>query len=119
MHDMSRPNQKLSRDSCKERNLFLSQVERKLSHFEREYQNLKETIVLLELALWKKRMTEYAEEEGGNMDELNQLLGGLGLQEVGVEVEDGFRGQCRITSHSDIVIEHVLPYLVPVQRKYK
>jgi len=86
----------------------------KLGHYEREYQKLKENIVQLELALWKKRMTEDAEEEGvNNTEELVQLMGGLGLQ------EEGLREQCRIMSQSDIVILHVLPYLVPVQRKYE
>ena len=59
-------------------------------------------------------MTEDAEEEGvNNTEELVQLMGGLGLQ------EEGLREQCRIMSQSDIVILHVLPYLVPVQRKYE
>lgn len=116
MHDMSNPNRKLSYDSCRVRSLFISQIESKLGHYEREYHNLKETIAQLELVLWKKRVTEHAEEEGGIMDELNRSMGGLGLQEVAVE---GFREQCRITSQADIVVEHVLPYLVPVKRKYK
>ena len=108
---------KLELGSCRKRRCFLSQVDTALLRFEHEYQTLKETIVQLELALWKKRISEHAEEEGGNMEELNQMMGGLGLQDVAVE--EGFREQCRITSQSDVVIEHVLPYLVPVQRNYK
>jgi len=115
--DDSNPRFKLELGSCRKRRCFLSQVDTALLRFEHEYQTLKETIVQLELALWKKRISEHAEEEGGNMEELNQMMGGLGLQDVAVE--EGFREQCRITSQSDVVIEHVLPYLVPVQRKYK
>ena len=70
---------KLELGSCVKRGYFLSNVDSKLGHYEREF----------------------------------QLMGGLGLQ------EEGLCGQCRIMSQSDIVILHVLPYLVPVQRKYE
>jgi len=109
-HDQSDPRSKINLTQSMERSYFVPQIKTKLSQYEIEYAKVKESVVLLELALWKKRMSEYVLEqsEGSN---LNQSMGRLGLDE-----EESERQKCRISCGSDIVIEHVLPYLVPIQR---
>lgn len=109
-HDQSSPRSKMNLTQSMERSFFIQQIKAKLSQFEIDYAKVKESVVLLELALWKKRMSEYASDqnEGNN---LNQSMDRLGLDE-----EETSREKCRISCGSDIVIEHVLPYLVPIQR---
>ena len=53
---------------------------------------LKEAKVLLELALWKHKMRLLEEERAGELDA---------------------REHCRISCRSDVVIKHVMPYLLP------
>ena len=110
-HDDSNPRLKLLPGSAEKRRRFICSINTKLSQFENEYAKVKESIVLLELALWKKRMREYASEQNdGNI--LNQSMDRLGLDE-----EETSREKCRISCGSDIVIEHVLPYLVPITQR--
>ena len=82
---------------------WLNDVKSKLSHYEAEYQKLKEATTTLELALWKMKL-----------DELN-CQGGKGETQYNKKrkIEDVYlRSQFRISCGADIVIEHVLPYLV-------
>ena len=110
-HDLSKPKMKLTIKSCMKRRTFIQQIKTKIIEFEVAYIKLKESIVLLELALWKKRMSEYALEQNEENNNLNQSMDRLGLDE-----EETSQEKCRISCGSDIVIEHVLPYLVPIQR---
>ena len=71
----------------------------KLTQFETEYTKLKEATILLELAMWKNKMCVI----NGNKKRHNK--------KAKMESFD-YRENCRINCGSDIVIEHVLPYLV-------
>jgi hypothetical protein len=68
----------------------------KLQYYESEYRKLKESTSLLELALWKARIS--AMGEGNKIMKMDQ---------------SDFRLQCRISCGADHVIENVLPYLLP------
>ncbi len=75
----------------------LNEIRDKLARYEHEYQKIKDATSILELALWRVRMNAYkneAEDNGANRKECP-------------------REECRITSSSTLVIEHVLPYLLP------
>ena len=77
---------------------WLSDVKSKLSHYEAEYQQLKKAT----LALWKTKLDELG--KGGNtmtMSNKKRKIDGSDL-----------RSRCRISCGADIVIQHVLPYLV-------
>ena len=81
---------------------WLSNVESKLSHYETEYQRLKEATATLELALWKTTLDELG--KGGNtMSNKKRKIDGSEI-----------RSRCRISCGTDIVIQHVLPYLIVV-----
>ena len=58
------------------------------------YELLKESTMLLELALWKAKIDEYANSGAG----------------------DEVRGQCRINCGADVIIRSVLAYLLPEPR---
>jgi len=77
---------------------YLVEVETKLVHYETEYHKLKEATSILELALWKHKM--------------NDLQGKKRKRD-----EAGVREQSRISCGADIVIEHMLPYLLPATQK--
>lgn len=97
--DQSNPQFKLAYEASMRRSIFLTELESRLSHSESEYQNLKEACMILELALWKKEMNNNSQGEQGNK---RTKLDVLNIQK-----------ECRIVCGADIVIEHVLPYLLP------
>ena len=78
----------------------LNRIEKKLSHYEDECHKLKEAIAMLELALWKNKINAVRVRlvSRCNKKPRNEL---------------NAREQCRISSGADVVIEHVLPFLVP------
>ena len=80
--------------------VWLSDAKSKLSYYEDEYQQLKEATTTLELALWKTKL-----------DGLGK--GGIAMSNK-KRKHDGsdIRSRCRISSGADIVIQHVLSYLV-------
>ena len=80
---------------------FIAEVEEKLVHYETEYHNLKEATSLLELALWKHKMNGHCQEKMRGR-----------VKRIKIE-ESSIREQCRINCAADIVIEHVLPFLLP------
>ena len=81
---------------------WLSNVKSKLSHYEAAYQRLKEATSMLELALWKTKL-----------DELNgQIKGNAHRKKRKIEYSE-LRNQYRISCGADIVIHHVLSYLLP------
>jgi hypothetical protein len=75
----------------------------KLQYYECEYQKLKESTSLLELALWKIEM--------GNIEDHGYIMVG-GSKKMTVDLSD-LRQQCRISCGADYVIENVLPFLLP------
>jgi hypothetical protein len=82
-------------------NLFiLREIQEKVAHFEGELPKLKEATTVLELALWKVRMNE------------NELKEGPHNPKKFKTDESSFRRQCRVTCGGDIVIRHMLRFLI-------
>ena len=77
------------------RDLWRNETLTKLEYYESEYQKLKESTSLLELAIWKM-----------NIDASNIIVNG-------VAIEGDNRLECRTNCGADFVIENVLPYLLP------
>ena len=77
---------------------WLNIVRSKLVNYEEEYRTLKEATTLLELAMWKKELEESDSKKKRKRTEKS---------------DSDFREQYRISCGADIVIEHVLPFLVP------
>ena len=74
----------------------------KLEYYESEYQRLKESTSLLELALWKIKIDD--KNHGDKMGNCNKKL----------RIDQSeFRLQCRISCGADHVVQNVLPYLLP------
>ena len=80
-----------------------TETQLKLEYYESEYQRLKESTLLLELAMWKARMDDSL-DYGKAMGEGNKKLK--------IDLSD-FRLQCRISCGADHVVENVWPYLQP------
>jgi hypothetical protein len=78
----------------------LNRIREKLAHFEGELPKLKEATTLLEIALWKVRMNE------------NNLQEGTHHPKKFKTDESSFRRQCRVTCGGDVVIRHMLPFLI-------
>ena len=74
--------------STNTRRAHLDRILSMLAAYERDFQSLKEATTTLELALWRVKMNE----------------------------DMGLRNQCRISCGADIVIGHVLPYLLPDEK---
>jgi len=74
---------------------FVEEVQTKMAKYEDEYIKLKEATATLELALWKYKMIESDTRKKRKRD-----------------AGSTFREQCRINCGADIVIGHVLPYLL-------
>jgi hypothetical protein len=81
----------------------LHSIQEKLAYFEDELLNLKEVTIIIELALWKVRMT---------MNEnIHQEFMCSRQKKVRVD-ESSTRQQCRVTCGTGVVIGHVLPFLL-------
>ena len=94
--DMLEYVRKVYHDNC------LDAVEEKLAYYETEYHNLKEATSLIELASWKNKL-----EDCNN--------GGDNRHNKRIKIEESaIREQSRINCGADIVIEHVLPFLLPI-----
>ena len=88
----------------KRRNLaILQSIREKLVHFEDELPKLKDATTILELALWKvnKSINE-------NNSQQNTVCRQKEIKAEGASN----REQCRVTCGADIIIGHVLPYLI-------
>ena len=85
---------------CPDKSARLQNILSKLASYEIEFAELKESLSVLELALWKAKMSD--------------IFRGRNRRNRKRKIEDsGLRDQCRINCGADIVIEHVLPYLSP------
>ena len=82
------------------RRTFYTELEAKLDWYKDEYHKLKEATSILELALWKFKIDSHRSEERTRRNKKMR------------SDQAGVRDQCRISSGADIVIEHVLPYLI-------
>jgi hypothetical protein len=76
-------------------------IRARVANFEDEYPKLKEITTILELALWKLMMNENIPEEDATHSQ----------KKIKTD-ESSIRRQCRITCGADIVIRHILPYLI-------
>ena len=72
---------------------ILRSIRNKLAHFEVELTKLKEVTTILELALWKMKMNEKSHKDMATHD-------------------SNVRSQDRVTCGADVVIGHVLPFLI-------
>jgi hypothetical protein len=82
---------------------ILHEIQERLAYFEDEYPRLKEATSMLELALWKITL-----DVNSHKMETNRCQKKMRSDESVV------RRQCRVTCGADIVITHVLPYLITV-----
>jgi hypothetical protein len=82
---------------------ILRWIRTRIAHFEDEYPKLKEATTILELALWKLRMNENIPQEEASQ-----------CQKKIKTDESSIRRKCRVTCGADVVIRHVLPYLITV-----
>jgi hypothetical protein len=80
---------------------ILRSIREKLAHFEVELPKLKEVTTILELAMWKVRM-----HENDLQDTMNHQLKKLKTD------KSSSRQQCRVTCGADVIIGHVLPFLL-------
>ena len=88
-------------EGSQERRDFVAGVQEHLIHCEEEYRTLKEATTLLELVLWKKGMNDHCQEANEKRR----------IKRMKIE-ESTIRQVCRVGCGADIVIEHVLPFLV-------
>jgi hypothetical protein len=76
-------------------------IQSKVVYFEAKYYELKEITTTLELALWKLRMNEKIPPEETTPRQ----------KKIKTD-ESNIRQQCRITCGADVIIRHVLQYLI-------
>ena len=79
----------------------LNRIRGKLAHFEVELQKLKVVTTILEIALWKMKINNNSLEKNTTR-----------YQKKIKSDESNIRQQCRVTCGADVVIGHVLPYLI-------
>lgn len=72
-----------------------------LSEHETRYQELKEATAMIELALWKNKMSDHCQERNEKRR----------IKKMKVE-ESAIRVECRVNCGANIVIEHALPFLI-------
>ena len=84
-----------------EEGTWLDDIRSKLSQYEDDYNKLKEATTLLELALWKIKLNDHFGRERQRQNKRMKIE------------ESDLREQCRVSCESDMVIQHVLPYLLP------
>jgi hypothetical protein len=80
---------------------ILHRIQDKLVFFEDELSKLKEATTMLELALWKKRIN----------DTNHQYIATQSKKKIKT-AESSTRQQDRVTCGADVVISHVLPFLI-------
>jgi hypothetical protein len=80
---------------------ILREIRAKLDHFEDELPKLKEATTILELALWKMKMSK-----NGHQDRATKS------QQKMTADDSSIRIQNQVTCGADVVIGHVLPFLI-------
>jgi hypothetical protein len=83
--------------------VILHRIQEKLAYFEDELPKLKEVTTILELALWKMKMNEKSHQDIATQSQKRSKTN-----------ESSTRQQCRVTCGADVVIGHVLPFLICV-----
>jgi hypothetical protein len=82
---------------------ILREIRSKLAHFEGELSQLKEVTTILELVLWKMMMNEKSHQDMATQS-----------QKKIKSDEASLRQHYRITCGADVIIGHVLPFLITV-----
>jgi hypothetical protein len=82
---------------------ILNRIQEKLSHYDDELHRLKEVTSILELTLWKMKMNEKSHQYMATRHKKKMKA-----------VNSSIRSQSRVTCGADVVIGHVMPYLVIV-----
>ena len=82
------------------RRIFVADLETKLGWYEAECNKLKEATSILELALWKLKIDSHRSQERARRNKKMR------------SDQAGVRDQCRVSCRADIVIGHVLPFLI-------
>jgi hypothetical protein len=85
---------------------ILHRIQEKLTYFDDKFLRLKEATTMLELALWNARMTV-------NENIHQEVM--CGFQEKVRINKSEVRRQCRIKCGADVVIRHILPYLISTE----
>jgi hypothetical protein len=80
---------------------IIQEIRARVAHFGEELAKLKDITTIIELALWKLRVNEKIPKEEATH-----------YQKKIKTDESSMRRQCRITCGADVVIRHVLPYLI-------
>ena len=88
-------------ENYEDNSVILREIREKLAYFESELPKLEEATTILELALWKIRMNEYFHQEIPSR-----------RQKKIMSDEASNRQQFRVACGADIVIRHVVPYLI-------
>ena len=84
--------------------IALRRIQRKIAHFDDELPKLKEATTILEIALWKMKINDNSLKENPAWHQKKKIK----------TDELSFRQQCRVTCGADIVIGHVLLFLITV-----
>jgi hypothetical protein len=90
----------------RDNSVILHLIREKLAYFEEEHPKLEEATTILELALWKVRMTE-------NKIIHHEVM--YRRQKKVKSEESSIRSQCRATCGASVIIEHVLPFLITAE----
>ena len=80
---------------------IIQRIRARVAHFEAEHFKLKEITTILELAVWKLRMNENIPQE-----EATHCHKKMRIDETEI------RRQCRVTCGADVIIGHILLYLI-------
>jgi hypothetical protein len=80
---------------------ILHEIREKLAHFEHELPKLKEVTSILELALWNMKMNDNNLEENTTRSQKKMRSD-----------ESDIRQQCRVKCGADVIIRHVLLFLI-------
>jgi hypothetical protein len=81
--------------------VILLEIQDKLAHFDGELPRLKEATSILEIALWKMKINDNSLEENT-----------IWSQKTIKTDESEIRQQCRVSCGADVVVGHVLPFLI-------
>ena len=83
--------------------IILREIQEKLAYFEDEMPKLKEATTILELALWKNILDVNSKQMETNCCQMKMRSD-----------ESDVRRQCRVTCGADVVIGHVMPFLIDI-----
>jgi hypothetical protein len=80
---------------------ILRGIRAKLDYFDEEFHKLKQVTTILEIVLWKMKINENSSQEMATQSQKKTKTD-----------ESSSRQQCRLTCGADVVIGHVLPFLI-------